>query len=331
MDASTKKKLNRAIIVYWILLLYIIAALVWWFISLEKQNRDMANVKVQELFFKNSPAQNSSERNQAIAQIENERKRNSTKFISEGITFLGLILIGALFVYRAVRRQLRTNQQQQNFMMAVTHELKTPIAIAKLNLETLQKHQLDEPRRQKLLLMTLQETNRLNTLTNNILISSQLESNKETIEKEELNLSDLVKNCVQDFSIRFPERNWPSEIENELEITGDSFLLTILVNNLLENALKYSPKNSPVHCSLQKINQHIILKISDMGSGIAIDEKKKIFEKFYRIGNESTRTTKGTGLGLYLCKKIANDHNADIYMTDNHPSGCIFTVSFKQR
>jgi signal transduction histidine kinase len=312
MDSSTKKKLARATTAYWFLLFYIIAALVWWFISLAKQNSEMAEVKLQKLQLQKASTLYPLEYNNAIIQIENEKRRNSTKYISEGITFLALIFLGAVFVYRAVRRQLRTHQQQENFMMAVTHELKTPIAVAKLNLETLQKYQLDETTRQKLLLMTLQETNRLNALT-----------------KEELNLSDLVKSCIQDFRQRFPDRIWQTEIDQEIEMAGDPLLLTILTNNLLENAMKYSPKSKPVVCSLQKNKNNVLLKVIDSGTGITDEEKKKIFEKFYRIGNEATRTTRGTGLGLYLCKKIAADHNADIYVTDNSPSGCIFVVSFK--
>ncbi len=329
MDASIKRKLRIATIVYWFLLVYIIGALVWWLVLLQKQNDNITQLKIEQITNADSSL-NPGAYNKELNAIYKERKRNTTKYISEGITFLALILIGAVFVYRAVGRQLRTQQQQQNFMMAVTHELKTPIAVAKLNLETIQKHQLDDVRRQKLIQMTLQEVNRLNDLTNNILVSSQLEGNKNTLSKEELNLSDLVKSCVTDFKARFPDRNWDSSIKEEIEITGDPLLLTILVNNLLENAMKYSPKNKLINCRLYKQKKELLLEVIDEGTGIPQEEKKKVFDKFYRIGNEDTRTTKGTGLGLYLCKKIALDHNADIYVTDNNPTGCIFAVSFKQ-
>ena len=80
--------------------------------------------------------------------------------------------------------------------------------------------------------------------------------------------------------------------------------------------------------ALGRGNSDILLQIIDEGPGIADEEKKKIFTKFYRIGNEATRKTQGTGLGLYLCKKIAQDHKADISVTDNKPHGCNFTVTF---
>lgn len=142
---------------------------------MEKQNLSMADLKVDQLSSRIDTIRFKGEYQNAISRIEFDRKRNTTKYVSEGITFLALILLGAVFVYRAVRQQIKLQQQQQNFMMAITHELKTPIAVAKLNLETLQKHQLEETKRQKLIQMTLQETTRLNNLASNILVSSQLE------------------------------------------------------------------------------------------------------------------------------------------------------------
>lgn len=327
MQPSDKKKLTIATFVYWILLLYIIAALIWWFVSLERQNDQMAALRIETL---NTLQPRPDNYQQQLEIIKDQQQRGTTKYLGEGLTFLALILVGAFYVFRAVRQQIKAQQQQQNFMMAITHELKTPIAVTKLNLETLQKHQLDDARRNKILQMTLQETNRLNTLTNNILVSSQLEGNRYSFTREELNLSDLATSAVNEFKHRFPDRNWEMKIEEEVEVTGDSLLLTILLNNLLENAYKYAPATEPISCELKQHQSQILLSVSDRGVGIPDEEKKKVFEKFYRIGNESTRTAKGTGLGLYLCKKIAADHNADIYVTDNTPTGTTFVVAFKK-
>jgi len=288
----------------------------------------MTGLKISQLASKADKDTSSVEYQKALNSIEFEKKRNTTKYLSEGITFLALILIGAVFVYRAVRQQIKLQQQQQNFMMAITHELKTPIAVAKLNLETLQKHQLEETKRQKLIQMTLQETTRLNNLASNILVSSQLEGGRYRAAREELNFSDLVKKCMQDFVHRFPDRRWNQQIEPEFDIVGDPLLLEILVNNLLENAIKYSPKDGVIGCKLGQERNRIFFSVTDQGAGIPDNEKKKVFQKFYRIGSEQTRTTQGTGLGLYLCKKIAEDHRADIEVTDNTSTGCIFTVKF---
>ncbi len=320
---SQKRKLATVTVVYWFLLSYMVAALLWWFIALEKQNQLITSIRLTEL--KKEDANYLAK----VAFIENASKRKTFQYIGEGSTFLVLILVGAVFVFRATRRQIRGAQQQQNFMMAVTHELKTPIAVAQLNLETLQKRQLDEDKRQKLISNTLQEANRLNTLCNNILFAAQLDAGVHTQNKQEIHLSDLVEGCIDNFKTRYPQRIIDEAIQASLFLQGESLLLQMLINNLIENALKYSPKDQPIKVSLIRTATTIQCAVADLGKGVEDAEKQRIFNKFYRIGNENTRKAKGTGLGLYLCKKIADGHNAYISVTDNQPQGCIFTVSFK--
>ena len=318
MPRSPGKKFRLITLTYWLLLVYIIAALVWWFISLERQNADMRDMRLNET---TNPVEHSA--------IISQYKRNTNKYIAEGVTFLILILIGASFVYRSVRRQFNLQQQQQNFMMAITHELKTPISVAKLNLETLQKYQLDTEKQNKLIRMTLHETSRLDTLINNILVSSQLEGGGYVFSKEELDFSSLFKDCIREARIRYPERIFIEDVEPEIEIAGDPLLIQLMISNIIENAIKYSPKEKPITCRLKKVNGKVMLNIIDLGVGISDEEKSKIFEKFYRTGNESTRKTQGTGLGLYLCRKIAEDHNADISVTNNVPTGSNFAIHFR--
>lgn len=324
---GTAKRFRLITIFYWLLLSYIVAALIWWFISLEKQSQQLSDLRLSELNAKKTSL-GPEEFEKQLEKINQESNRNTEKYVAEGVTFLILILIGAFFVYRSVRKQFRVQYQQQNFMMAITHELKTPISVAKLNLETLQKYQLDEEKQKKLLRMTLQETSRLDTLINNILVSSQLEGGGYVFSKEELDFSSLLKDCIKQAKTRYPERTFIENIEDEIEIAGDSLLLQLMISNLVENAVKYSPKEKPIFCSLHKASNKVVLNIIDEGIGVVDGEKSKIFEKFYRTGNESTRKTQGTGLGLYLCRKIAEDHNADILVTNNVPSGSNFAIHF---
>ena len=316
-----KKRLAVAIIVFWILLAYIVAELAWWFIALEMQNRQMTTYRIQ-LLRPEDPGYNTR-----LEAIHSDEKKKAAGFIGEGSIFLLLILVGAIFVYREVRRQIRLQLQQQNFMMAVTHELKTPIAVTKLNLETLLKHRLDEQKQQKMIQAALQETNRLDHLATNILVASQLEG-EYVQSKESLDLSELVTHLMQDYLHRFPERHWEQRIEPGCTLLGDALLLQMLVNNLVENALKYSPREGTIIVSLGHKGRAILLSVADQGQGIPDEEKKKIFDKFYRTGQETTRRTKGTGLGLYLCRKIAEDHHATLKVADNSPVGSIFTVLF---
>ena len=314
------RRIRIIFIVYWFLLAYIVVALVFWFIELNQQNQQMAQYKTEQLK-KNDPQYYIQ-----IQKIESAQKAKTGHYIGEGSIFLFLILTGAFYIVRALRRQFRQDQQQQNFMMAITHELKTPIAVTKLNLETLQKRKLDETQQQRLIQNTIQEANRLNALCNNMLLASQIEAGAYRITKEETNLSDLVNECVNDFTIRFPQRAIHKEIHNELFINGDKLQLQMAINNLIDNAIKYSPKDSPVTVSLKKENNLINLSIKDEGKGIAEDEKQKVFDKFYRISNKEA---KGTGLGLYLTKKIAQQHKAKIFVSDNTPAGSNFTILFK--
>jgi two-component system, OmpR family, sensor histidine kinase CiaH len=317
-----KRRLAVATTIYWVLLAYIVIGLAFWFFELESQSRKMPNYRLEQL----RPA-DSGFIAQRAAILEEERKKTA-QYIGEGSTFLFLILLGALFVYREVRRQIRLQPQQQNFMMAVTHELKTPIAVTKLNLETLIKHKLDAEKQQKIIRTALQETNRLDALANNILIASQLEGGGYVPTKEVLDLSDLSEQCLRDFRSRFPDREWAANIQPGVTVIGDPFLLQLLISNLLENALKYSPREGIINLTLEKKTRHPLLSVKDQGPGISDEEKKKIFAKFYRSGQESTRQTKGTGLGLYLCRKIAADHKATLKVTDNSPVGSTFTVTF---
>lgn len=329
MPDAGYKRLQRTTILYWLLLLYIVAALVWWFISLLRQNDMMQDFKIRQINSTISKSGNPGLYKAALDKVQNSHRRENEKYIGEGSIFFLLILVGAAFVYRSVKKQFNMQQQQQNFMMAVTHELKTPIAVARLNLETMQKYSLEPEKQKKLIRMTLEETGRLNFLTNNILIASQLEDGGYQSSKEELDLSDLLKDCMLDFRHRFPDRIFKDEIETGADVKGDALLLQMMINNLLENAIKYSPKESIVAALLKKNSSGIELHITDEGPGIADEEKKKIFTKFYRVGNEATRKTQGTGLGLYLCYKIATAHNADISVTNNTPGGSNFTVIFK--
>lgn len=322
LSSYKSKRLRLVFFVYWFLLAYIIAALVWWFIALNNQNHQVAQHDILQLQ-KDSPTYYAD-----IQAILIKEKRKTSQYIGEGAVFFLVIMAGAFFIFRSVRRQLRLGQQQQHFMMAITHELKTPIAVTKLNLETLQKRTLDDTQRFKLIQNTIQEANRLNALCNNILLVAQIEEKRYHITNEEINLSELVHDCVNDFVTRYPQRRYTTEIDNDLFIRGDKLLLQLAVNNLIENATKYSNKDKPVEIRVANSGGKTKVQVKDEGGGIPLEDRKKIFEKFYRIGNKATKEAKGTGLGLYLTKKIADQHKANIYVEDNVPNGSIFTIEF---
>jgi signal transduction histidine kinase len=315
-------KRNVLSIIFWALLFYMILALAYWFFALEKQNRLIEEIRLQQIpaTSQNHPA--------PLQEIQRYADRKTVQYIAEGLTFLALILVGAVFVFRATRRQFRLSEQQQNLMMAISHELKTPIAITQLNLETLQKRTLDTATQQKLLNNSLVETNRLNTLCSNILLASQFDSGMYRATAMPVNLSAILQQSVEANRARFISSQIILGADSDVTILGEEWLLLILMNNLIENALKYSPAGKPIEVALQRLTAGWEVSVSDQGPGIVEGEQRNIFKKFYRTGSEWTRQKKGTGLGLYLCKKIAESHGATITVANQLTGGSRFAVLF---
>jgi K+-sensing histidine kinase KdpD len=237
--------------------------------------------------------------------------------------------LSAGIVYYAYYRQLKLSQLQQNFMLSITHELKTPIAGIKLNMQTMEKRKLDEETNKELIKSSVLETNRLNDLCNNILIATQLENKRKVMFADEINLTNIVKEEIEEFKTRYPTLIINSLFQvDDFSFKGESTLWKVVISNLIENARKYSPSDEPIEIGISKENNNVKLSIKDKGAGISDAEKLKIFQKFYRIGNENTRNSKGTGLGLYIVKKIVTLYKYDISVKNNSPKGSIFEVLF---
>jgi len=314
------RSLRIIYIFYWFLLIYILAALTFWYIALKKQNTEIFHYR-KEIVAVNDPGYI-----QKVEKIENGRQRKIMQYDGEAITFLLLLIAGAFFIFRLIRRQLLQSHQQQNFMIAITHELKTPIAVTKLNLETMQIRKLDPVQQKKLIQRTIEEANRLNSLCNNMLLMSQIDAGGYTLANEKFDLATFAGDSTEDFISRFPDRKIEMELKEEIMITGDRLLLQLAINNLLDNAIKYSGKDDVVLVKVFQKHRNIFLQVIDEGIGITEREKGKIFEKYFR---GAQMQAKGTGLGLYLTREIVKQHHGDIRMTNNIPRGCVFEIRFK--
>jgi len=312
--------------VYLLLLAYTIAALVYWGLLLEKQNRRIFNQEVIILQQTVDSTQHAALYTRRYAGLQHENKLHKSQYIGEGATFMLVIMIGAVVVWSSFRRSIRLSRQQNNFMLSVTHELKSPIAAMKLNMQTLEKYQLDEEKRNQLLDRCIKEANRLNDLCNNMLFASQLEGRQYKPALERFNFSELVAYSVKEYQQRYPGRFIATIAEDHM-LNGDRVMLQMAINNLLENAVKYTPADKPVLVTLADKASDILLQVADNGTGITEEEKKKVFNKFYRVGNEESRKTKGTGLGLYLTKKIIMQHKGRISIKDNQPNGTVFEIT----
>lgn len=311
---------------YLFLLAYIIAALVWWGMSLNQQSERLYQQEKNSLQASVDSVLQHDLYQSKFKQLEAQRAVRKKQYLGEGTTFLLVIFVGASVVYSAFRRSIKLSKLQNNFMLSVTHELKSPIAAMKLNLQTLEKYQLDEDKKNRLISKCILESNRLNDLCNNMLFASQMEGRTYQSTKEKINFSEFVNRIVNDYQQRYPEI-FHMQCEPDFNVIGDAIMLQMAIHNLLENALKYAPQ-MPINLVLKKKLNHGILQVIDQGVGIHDEEKSQVFKKFYRIGNENTRKAKGTGLGLYLTQKIMDQHKWKIVVKDNQPKGCIFEIQF---
>lgn len=261
--------------------------------------------------------------------LESNKKltRKKWMYAGEGLVMIALLIWGILWVYKIFEKSLSLNQQQNNFLLAITHELKTPIASIKLYLETLFKRDLDREQQKSIIKNAVNDTNRLRDLVDNLLLSAQLETNHYEPLMNELNLSILLNQIVDKYAEpRNIQHRIIKNIENEVYIQGDAFALESIIINLLSNAEKYSDQNITI--LLKSDNKHVLLSIADLGIGISDVDKQRLFDKFFRVGKEQTRKSKGTGLGLFIVKKLVKLHHATIEVKNNHPTGTNFEVSF---
>lgn len=243
---------------------------------------------------------------------------------------MALLVFGLLRVHRVFTKEMELAEQQRNFLLSITHELKSPLSTIKISLQTLLKRRLDQEKTDKLLNNSLSDLDRLESLVDNILFAAKIERDEPGFSTEEINASDIVKLIVERFSANKKGIHLHSHIEEEVYAQLDALGFTSVVINLIENAIKYSEEHTNVHVTLKKDGTNIVLKIADEGIGIAAADRWKIFEKFYRVGSEDTRRTKGTGLGLYIVKRFIEIYKGDIDVTPNEPKGTVFSISLPQ-
>lgn len=251
--------------------------------------------------------------------------------LGELSVFIAIFSVGAYFLHKSINSERRLHQQQKNFLLSVTHELKSPLASIKLYLQTIQKRDLNREQQMNFIGKCLVDIERLNDMVENMLIASRIDNQSYSFPKENFNLSELVQNIVNRLQINRCDCNQQiisAQVEPGIEIVGDKFALSSMVNNLVENAIKYSGPCEVVEVKLRRKEQSVHLMVADHGIGISDAEKPRIFEKFYRVGNEDTRNTKGTGLGLFIVKRVLDKHEATIKVRDNKPSGSVFEVVF---
>ena len=175
----------------------------------------------------------------------------------------------------------------------------------------------------------MSELVRLKDLVNNILMAAQLENSKFHLHTTEVNLSEIANETFQKFiTPRHLGERFNCDVDEEVYIEGDAIGLETVITNLLSNAFKYSGPEGEVTLKVKTDKEKVILSVSDNGQGISDEDKKHLFKRFYRSGDEQTRKSKGTGLGLFIVKNLLNLMKGEIVVSDNQPKGTIFEITF---
>jgi two-component system, OmpR family, phosphate regulon sensor histidine kinase PhoR len=314
----------RPLVLFYLLVFYILFQFSWWAYLLLDLNKEIYQHKIEILHHVHN--------NDAIA-IREEKilldalDKKWAMILGEGAVFLSLLIFGIYQTRKAISHEFRLARQQKNFLLSVTHEFKSPLAAVKLNLQTVLKRDLEKEKRTQLLQRALSENERLHLLVENALLAARLDNKSYEMYNEVTDYSIFVQNIFNEYLTRQDGNHHLScKIQEDIKVKGDTLALHSMINNLLENAEKYSPEGAIVRLELKSSGEEALLSVFDEGSGIPVNERSRIFQKFYRLGNEDTRRTKGTGLGLYIVSTIVDLHRGRINIRNNTPRGSIFEI-----
>lgn len=250
--------------------------------------------------------------------------------MGEAAVFVVILSFGVVKMLSSYQREYQANKQQRNFMSAVTHELKSPIASLKLQLQTVGREGVTQEQKTELINRALGDTERLNVLVDNILLAAQLDDGMVQLHTEHGDIAAFLMEHADDFKNRTGGTHVIAcEAAPGVLMHFDRNAMTSVLNNLLENAVKYAPEGSRITLGCTGSDRGILITVADEGIGIRESDREAIFKKFYRVEEEAVRKTKGTGLGLYIVKELVERHYGSITVRSNGSGkGTIFELRF---
>jgi signal transduction histidine kinase len=235
------------------------------------------------------------------------------------------VMAGLWIIHRAIARERKLNALKSDFVASISHELRAPIASIRLMSDALEEGKIDPDTAHEFHRLISREGARLSTLIDNVLDFARIEQGKKEWHREETDLRALILDTISLMAPLASEKGITieSNLPNEASAIIDSDAIRQALVNLIDNALKFSPKNSTVKISLFK-NE---IRVMDHGIGIPKGEHQRIFEKFHRLGGELRRETQGTGIGLSLVKAIAEAHAGSVSVESEPRNGSTFILT----
>ena len=295
---------RRTALIFYILSVYVFVQFIWWGYHLIELTEE-------------------------VSHASEDVSKRVIMILGEGAVFLVLLVTGIWQIHRSIGKELKLSERQNNFLLSVTNELKTPLAANKLYLQTVTKRDLSKEQQNELIKKAIEENTRLERMIDNILNASRLENNALKLGKESFDLTLLMQNIASRFNTMLEKETVELENKEPISISADKFLIETILNNLVDNALKYAGNESPVVLYAIRTNGGISFGVKDNGPGISNDYKSEIFKKFFRIGNEEIRTQKGSGLGLFIVSQLVKMHGGTVECLDNQPKGTNFKITLR--
>lgn len=304
---------------------YVLLQFAWWAYMLTDLNGEIYALRLELLTTSGLPA---PELQVTKAELDGRLTNRIWMVLGEGVVFMVILVIGFRAVQRSVVRELQLAAQQRNFLLSVTHELKSPLAAIRLQLQTLAGRELPEEKRQQIYARALSDTDRLQGLVENLLLVNRVEAGRFPVHPEPTDLSAHVHHiCRTHFVREMEEGRVCLDLQGDVWMDCDRDAVRSIIVNLVENALKYASEG-PVHVLVRSADGEVVLTVQDNGPGVPPQERERVFERFYRLGNEDTRSTKGTGIGLYLVRQLVHMQGGVITVSDNVPKGARFEARF---
>jgi signal transduction histidine kinase len=246
-----------------------------------------------------------------------------------GTTFLVLVLVGVIFYLALSVKAINLNRRQSNFIDSVTHELKSPIASLKLYLQTLNRRQVSPAEQQDFFRFMLEDVERLDQLISHLLDAARLERPPTKEELEWVDLDLLLQRCSEELQLRHGVPGTRVQVRAApIVIQARRADLEMILRNLIDNALKYGGDSPHVEVDATLDETNLVhLRVSDNGPGVPPRERRKIFGRFVRLGEELERHKPGTGLGLYIVQTLVRRLRGQIRVVDRADGqGSVFEV-----